>query len=388
MQLALYHPWLYLRSGIERMIYEVVTRSRHDWTIFTHHYEKDSTYPEVAGLDVVQLDPAVSVRRSFGPLLSAARTIASCRLPDVGASALLVSSEGLGDFILARNRLPAVCYCHTPLKILHDPVAKKRLRTYAPHKAAAAAGLGPPFTAVDRSLWRRYVHAFANSEEVRNRLEGARLRPGGDLEVLHPGVDVDRFRPTSAPPARRFVIYGRIMWQKGIELGIDAFAKAVGQGLDAELVVAGAVDAKSRPYLSELRARAQGLPVTFEVAPDDDRAIELLATSLAVVMTAKNEDFGMVALEAMACGTPVIAVSGGGIRESVLAGTTGWILPADATAFADAMVNAASDAPRLMAMGEAARTRACEFSWDRFTERVDDVMAAAAERRDPDERQF
>jgi alpha-1,6-mannosyltransferase len=124
------------------------------------------------------------------------------------------------------------------------------------------------------------------------------------------------------------------------------------------------------------------------VAPDDDRAIELLATSLAVVMTAKNEDFGMVALEAMACGTPVIAVSGGGIRESVLAGTTGWILPADATAFADAMVNAASDAPRLMAMGEAARTRACEFSWDRFTERVDDVMAAAAERRDPDERQF
>jgi glycosyltransferase involved in cell wall biosynthesis len=382
MRLALYHPWVYLRSGIERMIYEVVTRSRHDWTIFTHHYEKESTYPEVAGLDVVELDPGVSVRRSFGPLFSAARTIAQCRLPDVGASALLVSSEGLGDFILTRNRLPAVCCCLTPLKIVHDPVARQRLRSYSPRQAAAAQVLGPLFTAADRRLWRRYDHAFVISEEVRQRVEAAKLRPRGDIELLYPAVDVDRFRPTSAPRARRFVIHGRIMWQKGIELGIDAFAEASRRGLDAELIVSGAVDEKSRPYLAELRARAQGLPVTFEVAPEDDRVVELLATSLAVVVTPKNEDFGIVPLEAMACGTPVIAVDGGGIRETVLDGRTGWVLPPEPGAFAQAMLAAASEPQRLSTMGEAARRRGCEFSWDRFTERVDDVMAAVAAQND------
>ena len=90
MNLALYHPWVYLHSGIERMLVEIVARSRHDWTIYTHHHSPDTTYPELRDADVVELSPRVSVRRELRPLAHAARTMASCRLP-AHHDALLVS---------------------------------------------------------------------------------------------------------------------------------------------------------------------------------------------------------------------------------------------------------------------------------------------------------
>ena len=117
MRFAVYHPWVYLTGGIERVLSEIVARSEHDWTIYTHHFEADSTFPTLRN-SVVSLAPEVSVRRSLGPLVAACATIAASRLPDDGARALLVSSESVGDLILTRARVPAVCYCLTPLKDL------------------------------------------------------------------------------------------------------------------------------------------------------------------------------------------------------------------------------------------------------------------------------
>ena len=197
MKLALYHPWIYLHSGIERMFVELVDRSSHDWILYTHRYEPESTYPEIASLDVRELEPRVSVRRSVGPIGSAAMTIARTTLPDDGARGLLVSSEGLGDLIMLRNRMPSVAYCHTPLKILHDPVTNARLKEMSPRKHAATRVIGPAFTTTDRLMWKRYRHVFVNSAEVRTRVESARLVPSGNIEVLHPGVDTAArpFRP-------------------------------------------------------------------------------------------------------------------------------------------------------------------------------------------------
>src|SRR3954447_13025767 len=195
MKFAAYHPWVYLTSGLERTFLELFRRSRHDWVLYTHRYQPDTTYPELADFDVVELSPRVSVRRSFLPLMSAAATIARTRLPDGAADGLLVSSEGLGDFVLTRHRGPAVCYCHTPLKILHDAQTRDALRAQSPSKYAALRALGPAFAAADRATWRRFDHVFANSNETRRRIAAARLRAADDVEVLQPGVDTDRIEP-------------------------------------------------------------------------------------------------------------------------------------------------------------------------------------------------
>lgn len=382
MKVALYHPWVYLKSGIERMFVETLARSRHDWTIYTHHHEPEATYPELGQADVVELAPPVSVRRELGPLAHAAMTIARTRFPLADERVLLVSSEGLGDLVLARTRLPAVAYCHTPLKIVHDRATNEALGEVSPMKRRAAQIIGPAFTTVDRRLWRRYRHVLVNSEETRRRAAAAGLRAAEDMEVLRPGVDLRRFGGDTGGSDRvdgRFLTAGRIMWQKHIELAIDALRLALVERKEASLVIAGAVDVKSEPYFAELRSQAEGLPVTFERDPTDERLLELYRSATALVFTPRNEDWGMVPLEAMAGGLPVLAIDAGGPRESILDGRTGWLLPDDAATFARRMVEVLTMHPATLAvMRDAARTRASAFAWEPFVARLDDVLEDAA----------
>ncbi len=386
MRLALYHPWIYLCGGAERVVAEIVGRSRHDWVIYTHHFEPESTYPCLRS-EVVELGPPVSVRRSLSPLVRAAATLSRTRLPEDGSRALLVSSEGLGDLLLARTRLPAVAYCHTPLKILHDPEVRAELARRDPTKAAVLRMLGRPFQSADAALWRRYCHVLVNSNETRRRVLKGRLAPDPAVEVLYPGVDLQRYgvqfaELESVPAAQEreplFLVAGRMVWQKKLELAIDAMRIALAMGMKGRLIIAGAVDAKSRDYVNGLKGRAEGLPITFEEGPTDERLIELYQEATALLFTAPNEDWGIVPLEAMASGTPVIAVASGGPCESVLHGKTGWLLPGRPKAFADQMLAVAAMPEEVGRMRSACRRRAARYDWDRFVARIDDVMEEVA----------
>ena len=375
MRLALYHPWAYLRSGIERIFVELFRRSGHIWTLYTHHLDRDGTYRELCDFDVVELTPRVSVERSLGPLAHAAWTIARTRLPVDRHDGLLVSSEGLGDLIVARNDLPTACFCHTPLKILHDPATREGLRRRDARKFAALSAMGPGFNAVDRRMWRRYRHVFVSSEEVKARAQRARLHPSGPFEVLPPGVDLEWFSDDGGARENLLLVAGRVKWWKNVELAIAGAAEAHRRGVDAPMVIAGGYDKLDQAYFDGLRAQARGLPITFETESSQERLRELYRRCRALVFPSLNEDFGMVPLEAMACGAPVIAVDSGGPRETVLPGKTGWLVEPSAHAFADAIEDALRRGDE---MRGAARARASGYTWDRFVERVDAVMEQLA----------
>jgi glycosyltransferase involved in cell wall biosynthesis len=387
LRVALYYPWIYLTSGGERTILELVRRSRHEWTLYTSHCRLEQTFPELGRCKIVQIG-RVSVARDIVSVAAAALTIMRLKIPVEEHDALFVVSEGLGDMIAFRNHArPSVCYCLTPLRAAFDEEYQRR--SYASRdalgKVALWAGLAL-FRFVDRLAWKRYTRVLFLSAEVARRAVRGQLAPPGRREVVHPGVALgaERLSPASE---RFFFLPGRIMWTKNIELGIQAFQRLrarAAQSADFRLVVAGAVDEKSKPYLAGLQALA-GLNsgVQFVVAPSDSDLRQLYATCHAVLFTAFNEDFGLTVLEAMAFGKPVIAVDRGGPQETVDDGVDGFRVPADPECFADRMIALLEQPELARRIGVAAFRKAKQFTWERFVDRIDDLLEEITGSPDP-----
>jgi len=385
---ALYYPWVYLKGGAERVIIELMKQSRHDWTLYTNHFEPDATFPELSDMRVVQL-PEISVRRSIQTVARAGVTLMTQRIDFSKHDSLFVISEGLGNIVAARSPIPTSCICLTPLKVVYDAHTRKRFFAgrARPHYRVAF-GL---YRLADKRFWNSYIRVFTNSEEVRRRVVSANLVDSSRVEVTHHGVDTNRWRPDGRRE-RFFLVPGRMMWQKNIELAIDAWKRFKPEASDNDfsLVVAGMVDTKSRPYLEFLKAKAGGrTDISFVEGPDDGELVDLYQRSWAVVFPPTNEDWGLVPLEAMACGKPVIATRRGGPRESVIDGVTGFLRKDRPRSFAKAMETlAAMSSEELDLMATRARARALEFPWSRFVHRIDDHVDELAPLRGLDWRRL
>ena len=189
-RVALYYPWIYVRSGVERTILELVRRSRHQYTVFTNHYDAGQTYPQFRAFERLVVLRKVPVERSFGTVLRAASIIVRQKLPLDSFDALLISSEGLGDLVTFRNSSkPVFCFCHTPVRPVYDPVYRRVWLQRHPRSRLMLGMFSKLYHAVTRAAWRRYRRVFVNSAEVRGRVLTGGLCQPDRIEVLHPGVD-------------------------------------------------------------------------------------------------------------------------------------------------------------------------------------------------------
>lgn len=379
LKIAVYYPWVYLKGGIERSMVALISRSRHDWTIFTSHYEPENTFKEFAGFKVVQVGD-VSVRRDIGSVFKAALTIARTRLPLEGYDAYVVWCDGLGPLTMFRNNgLPSVCICSTPLRAAYDPFyAREALRNRQPLARLAYHTFKHAFRLVDRLAWRHFDGVVATSLEVKERIVRNHLyRNNRRMVLCHPGIDVGEApRRISYEPF--LLVPGRISWTKNIELAIDAFRRA---GLPApwRLVVAGFVDRKSQRYFEELKQCAAGdARIEFVPGPSDEQLHRLYETAYAVLFTPLNEDWGMAVLEGMLRSKPVIANASGGPRESVVDGVTGWLLEPKVEQWAELIRRLPAQPEAVRKMGEEARLSVEKYDWSRFVAGVDSLIESTA----------
>jgi glycosyltransferase involved in cell wall biosynthesis len=135
---------------------------------------------------------------------------------------------------------------------------------------------------------------------------------GVDSYVVYPPVDLDHFKPTSSNPKRDyFLSVQRVHWQKRITIQIKAF-----KGLDERLkIVGGADDKRPNPDLLKLVEGCDNIEVLGGVK--ERKLPKHYTHAKATIQTGYYEDFGLVPIESLACGTPCIVVDEGGFRETI-----------------------------------------------------------------------
>jgi D-inositol-3-phosphate glycosyltransferase len=189
--------------------------------------------------------------------------------------------------------------------------------------------------------------------------------PRSSVSVVPCGVDLETFTPDrNRTPGRRVVSVGRLVPRKGFDVVIEAAARLP----DVELVVAGG-GGDAEPERARLRLLADSLGagdrvrLVGQVARADMPS--LLRSADVVVCTPWYEPFGIVPLEAMACGVPVVTSAVGGFLDTVVDQVTGVLVPPkDPAALAAALGRLLDDPARAAAMGRAGRERAVSsYSW-------------------------
>ena len=217
---------------------------------------------------------------------------------------------------------------------------------------------------------------------------------GADLDritVVPCGVDLERFHPEGPraerrrPDRRRIVVVSRLVERKGIGNVIAAVAELP----HVELVVAGGPPAAMLEDDEEAR-RFQRLATSLGIADRVElrgavprEAVPALLRSADVVACCPwYEPFGLVAVEAMACGVPVVASAVGGLAETVVDGISGLLVPPRQPGrIAEALRRLLDDEPGRRAMGAAGLRRARRFDWHRIAEQTLEVAERLAATR-------
>jgi glycosyltransferase involved in cell wall biosynthesis len=325
-RVALAHDWLTGMRGGEKVL-EAICNLYPDAPLYTLVRVKGAVSAAIEAHPihtswVQRLPRAGRFYRHYLPLFPAA--VESFDLDDYDL--VISSSHCAVKSVVTRGRAVHICYCHSPMRYAWDQfdayfgpdqVGRIPSRLLRPVMARLARWDAATAGRVDRFL--------ANSQYVAGRIR--RYYNRGST-VVYPPVDTDFFHPAAddAQVASVLVVSALVPYKR-LDLAIGAARltnvplRIVGQG----------------PEESRLRRLAEGAPVEFLGWRSDDD-IRTLYRAASTVLLPGVEDFGIVPVEAQACGTPVVALGQGGAIETVVDGVTGALVEEpSAEAFADAI---------------------------------------------------
>jgi glycosyltransferase involved in cell wall biosynthesis len=330
-RVAVVHEWLTVPGGSEQVVLELLEMFP-SAELFTSIYDP-APWPAVITERPVHasaLNRIPGARRNYPKLLPLMDR--AFRSFDLSRFDLVISSNHAS----AKNvRTPAtalhVCYCHTPMRYAWEEdfmegeemgrlarLALPLLLHYLRRRDLAGAASPDMFVANSRHVAERIARFYGRS-----------------AQIVHPPVDVERFLGLEHAAGDAYLVFGRVVPYKRVDLAVAACAR-----LGRRLMVAG--DGRALPGIrsaaaAQVQLENRRADVQFLGRVDDTERDRLLAQARALLFPGE-EDFGIVPVEAQAAGVPVIAYGVGGAGESVLDGETGVLFePQDAGALAAAI---------------------------------------------------
>jgi len=345
---GLVHDYLLVMRGAERT-FAAIADCWSDAPIYTLLHDPDALDGRFAGREVhTSALQRLHVGQAGFRRLLPVYPLAMGRM-DVRAHDLVVSSSSaFAHGARARADAHHVCYCYTPFRYAwHE---RERALSEVPRalRRPLARTLGR-IREWDRAAARRVSAYIAISKLSQQRIGDCY---GRDAPIVHPPVDVERFSIGASEDW--FLVVSELVAHKRIDVALEA-ARRIG----APIKVVG-----TGPEHDALRGR-HGAHAQFLGRVDDTTLASLYQRARALIVPGV-EEFGIAAVEAQAAGRPVVATDRGGLRETVIDGVTGVLVPAaDADAFAQALRDTDFDAfspPRI-------RAHAAQFSTAAFQRR-------------------
>ncbi|NIZ46891.1 glycosyltransferase [Entomospira nematocerorum] len=304
MKIAIIHYWLVNMRGGEKVL-EAICELYPNADIYTHVYiphqiSETIRKHQVFTTFIQKLPGAHKWYQRYLPLMPRA-----LEALDLSQYDLIISSEsGPAKGILAPSHIPHICYCHTPMRYLwdyyHHYLRSSRLVT-----RFFFSWLAPSLRSWDALTSHRVDTFIANSHNVARRIQRIYHR---ESIVIHPPVDLPPQEEILYAEKQSFYLFlGQVTSYKRVDLAIETFRQ---NGL--KLVIAGGGD------------RLKNLPsnITSLGFVSSAKREELLLQARALIFPGE-EDFGIVPLEAIAHGTPVIAYARGGALETVIPNVSG-----------------------------------------------------------------
>jgi len=364
MRVALIHDWLTGMRGGEKVL-EALCELFPEADLFTLFHLPGTTSPTIEDRRITtsfvqHLPLARQYYRRYLPLFPWA--IERFRLE--GYDLVISSSHCVAKSVITPAGVPHLCYCHSPMRYAWDQFDAY----FGPARVGAVASrwvYRPMLTRLARWDARtadRPSRFVSNSQYVAGRIARYYNRWS---TIVYPPVDTVFYHPASASRASHFLVVSALVPYKRIDLAVDACQRV---GVPLRIVGDG-------PDRRRLEA-ASGRSVTFLGRLTDEQIRSEYQSALAVLLPGE-EDFGIVPVEAQACGTPVVALAAGGALETVVDGETGALFhEGTAAAMAAAL-------QRVMAVPldrDRMRERAERFSRERHVAGmravIDEVMAA------------
>lgn len=359
MKIALVHDYLNQYGGAEKVL-EAFVEIFPDAPIYTLLYDKklvDKIFPgkKIRASFLQKLPFIRKHHRFFPPLMP----LAAEKLDLSDFDVVLSDSAAFGKGIITKPETLHICYCHTPIRYAWDDSHKYIKEFSMPRLAKFFVPIFMNYLRLwDREAAYRVDKFICNSDFVSQRIKKYYKQ---DAEVIYPPVDISSFGIASSEinGTKYFLMIGRLLPYKRFDMAIEAFNK-----LELSLKIIG-----SGPEMKKLKKMANW-NIDFLGEIRGDKLKEHYQNCQALIFP-QEEDFGIVALEAMACGRPVIAYRGGGALESILGGKTGVFFDEQTV---DALVGAVTKFQPQKFNSEFIRSHALKFDKEIFKKKIKEFV--------------
>ncbi len=356
-------------GGAEKVVLRIA--EHYKAKIYTAEYDKRSTFEEFENLDVEVIGGRGYSVIPYGRVMQGLKYGSAFYNMRIREDYDVINAHVAPSHWIRRNNRRVLWYCHTPLREIYD-LYNYRMRFRKFYKRPLYAVGADIVRRIDRNVVNHIEMIVANSTNTQSRI--VKYFGREDSEVLNGGVDYKDYH--NGEYGNYFLYPSRISPNKRQEFAIRAFERfrKTREGKGYKLFIVGQVskDGMYNDYYSRIVELARRVgDVRIVTDSDDNRLRKLYSNCTAVLYPPINEDYGLVPLEGMASGKPVIAVNEGGPRETVVHERTGWLVN-DEREMARFMGVLAKDKGLAERMGRSGRARVIDrYSWKRFFSRFD-----------------